>query len=125
MPALAFTPVMPYGKRTVTTAGTPQVLFTAGEVPRAAAGIWTTRVIKLRIEALNSNTGLIYIGVSTMNKTTLVGVMVTLSAPGGNPIVNAYEFDRLAPGGNLYELQNFWIDADVSGEGVLRTVWVA
>lgn len=122
---LAYSPVNPFGKRVVTTAGTPVVLFTTAEVPRAAQNVWTKRVARLRIEALNSNTGLIYIGVSTLNKTTLVGVIATIASPGGNPIVNALEFDQLAFGANIYELQNLWIDADVSGEGVLRTAWVS
>jgi hypothetical protein len=79
----------------------------------------------LRIEALNTNTGLIYIGTSTLNKTTLAGVIATIAAPGSNPIVNALEFDQLAFGANIYELQNLWMDADVNGEGVLRTTWIA
>lgn len=125
MPQLAFAPINPFGKRVVTTAGVPVVLFTTGEVPRAAQNVWTQRVARLRIEALNSNTGLIYIGTSTLNKTTLAGVIATIAAPGGNPIVNALEFDQLAFGANIYELQNLWMDADVNGEGVLRTSWTA
>lgn len=56
---------------------------------------------------------------------TLVGVIATLAAPGGNPIVNAIEFDQLAFGANNYRLQDYWIDAAVTGEGVIRTAWLA
>ena len=116
---------MPFGARTVAAAGTPVVLFTSVEVPRAAAGVWPARVSRIRIEALNSNTGLIYVGVAGMVKATMVKVIATIAAPGGNPIVNALEFDALAFGANNYRLQDYWIDAAVNGEGVIRTVWVS
>lgn len=124
MPALSRNPVMPFGKRVVTTAGTPVVLFTTTEAPVAAQGIWPTRVSRIRIEALNSNTGLIYIGCKGMVVATLVNVLATIAPPGGNPIVNALEFDQLAFGDNIYRLQDYWIDSTVNGEGVLRTCWV-
>jgi hypothetical protein len=116
---------MPFGKKTVTAAGTPQLLFTTAEVPVGAQNVWPVRVSRIRLEALNTNTGLIYIGVKGMVVATLVNVLATIAAPGSNPIVNALEFDQIAFGSNIYRLQDYWIDAAVTGEGVLRTVWIA
>src|SRR5688572_2034895 len=116
---------MPYGSRVVAAAGTPVPLFTVAELPRAAAGVWPARVSRIYIEALNSNTGFIYLGVSTLNKATGAGVIATLAAPAGGPAVFYFNFEQLAPGANNYRLQDYWIDAAVNGEGVLRTVWVA
>ena len=124
MPALLRNPIAPFGKRVVTTAGTPVLLFTTTEVPIAAQGIWPVRVADIRVEALNSNTGLVYIGTSGMNKTTLVGVLFTISAPGGNPIVNAINFSSFFDGTNRFRPQDYYLDADVSGEGVIRTCWI-
>lgn len=105
-------------------AGTPVALFTTSEVPHAAAGVWPARVSRIYIEALNSNTGFIYIGVSTLNKATGAGVIATIAAPAGGPAVFYYDFPQLALGINNYRLQDYWIDAAVNGEGVLRTVFV-
>lgn len=124
MPALAFNPICPFGNKTVAAAGTPQLLFTTTEAPVAAQGIWPIRVVDIRVEALNANTGLIYIGVKGMVKATGVGVLFTLAAPGGNPIVNAEYFSRYFDGTNRFRLQDYWIDADTTGEGVRRTVWI-
>ena len=124
MPALLNNPIAPFGNRTVTTAGTPVLLFSTTEVPVAAQGIWPVRVVDIRVEALNANTGLIYIGVKGMSKTTGVGVLFTLSAPGGNPIVNAENFSRFFDGANRFRPQDYWMDSDVNGEGVRRTVWI-
>jgi hypothetical protein len=122
--SLARNPVCPYGKRTIVAGGTPQLLFTTSEVPVAAQGIWPVRVSRIYIEALNANTGLIYIGTKGMVVSTGVGVLFSLAAPGGNPIVNGFMLEELAFGANNYRLQDYWIDG-TTGEGVLRTVWVA
>lgn len=124
MPALAFNPVWPAGNKTVTAAGTPELLFSTTIVPVAAQGVWPVRVADIRVEALNANTGLIYIGVAGMVKATGVGVLFTLAAPGGNPIVNAEYFSRYFDGLNRFRPQDYWIDADTSGEGVRRTLWI-
>ena len=124
MPTLARNPVNPYGKRVVTTAGTPVLLFTTTEVPVAAQNVWPVRVTDIRVEALNANTGLIYIGTAGLVKATMANVLFTLSAPGGNPIVNAENFSRFFDGLNRFRPQDYWMDSDVNGEGVIRTTWL-
>ncbi len=59
-----------------------------------------------------------------MVKATGVGVLFTLAAPGGNPIVNAENFSRFFDGTNRFRPQDYWIDG-TTGEGVLRTVWIS
>lgn len=125
MPALAGNPVNPFGPKTVTAAGTPELLFSVVEGFPGAQGQWPTRVARLRLEALPNNTGLVYIGVKGMNKNTLAKVIATIAPPNGNPIVNGVEFDQLAMGANNYKLHDYWIDVEISSEGVLRTVWIA
>jgi hypothetical protein len=124
MPALAFNPICPFGIRTIVAGGTPQLLFTTTESPVAAAGIWPKRVTDIRVEAANANTGLIYIGVKGMVAATGVGVLFTLSAPGGNPIVNAENFSRFFDGTNRFRLQDYWCDG-TTGESILRTCWIS
>lgn len=124
MGALARNPVNPFGKRVMTLGGVPQLLFSTTEVPVGAQGIWPIRVSRLRIEALNANVGLIYIGTKGMVVSTMVGVLFTIAPPGGNPIVCAETMDQLAFGDNLYRLQDYWMDG-LTGEGVIRTAWLA
>lgn len=125
MPALAHNPVMPYGKRVVTAAGTPVLLFTTAEVPVTAQNVWPVRVSRIYIEALNSNTGFIYIGVKNMVVATMVNVLMSLPGPNGGQLTNYANFTENFSGGtNNYRLQDYWIDAQVSGEGVIRTVWI-
>jgi hypothetical protein len=125
MPALAFQPINPYGKRVVAAAGTPVLLFTTAEVPVSAAGKFTTRVSRIYLEALNTNTGFIYIGVKGMVKATLAGVIQTLPPPNLAKVTNYVDWtENFAGGTNNYQLQDYWIDADVNGEGLIRSVWV-
>lgn len=124
MPALSRNPVCPFGQRLIVASGTPQLLFTTTEAPVAAQGVWPRRVVDIRIEAINSNNGLIYIGTKGMAAATGVGVLFTLAAPGGNPLVSAEYFARFFDGTNRFNLQDYWIDG-ATGEGVLRTVWIS
>ncbi len=77
----------------------------------------------IRLEAVNSNTGLIYIGTAGMVIATGANVLFTLAAPGGNPIVNAINFSSFFDGTNRFRPQDYYLDG-TTGEGVLRTVWV-
>ena len=124
MGALAFNPICPFGKRTIVAGGTPQLLFSTTEVPVAAQGVWPVRVSRIYIETLNSNTGFIYIGVKGMVVSTMVGVLFSLPPPNGGQVTNFFDLDQLAFGANNYRLQDYWIDG-TTGEGVIRTVWVA
>lgn len=85
--------------------------------------MWPIRVSRIYIEALNSNTGFIYIGVKGMVVATGVGVIASIAAPMGGPAVFYYDFPQLALGINVYRLQDYWIDG-TTGESVLRTVFV-
>lgn len=124
MPSLARNPINPWGRRLVTTAGTPVLLFSIAEVPVAAQGIWPVRVSRLYIEALASNTGFIYIGTKGMVVSTGVGVIQTLPPPAAGTVNFIDWTENFAGGTNNYKLQDYWIDSSVSGEGVLRTTWI-
>ena len=65
-----------------------------------------------------SNTGKIYICDSaTANKSTGVGVLAVLAAPTSSFIPSASGTVTYAP--NAFNLAEYWIDADVGGEGCL------
>lgn len=97
------------GLKTVPTPGTPVQLSTTS-IP----------CDKVNLEPMKAsaaaNTGNIYVGLSTMVKATLVGVLYVL-AP-GQPATTVEP-----PGGERLELQddvsNYWIDADTANDGVL------
>ncbi len=98
------------GKVTVTSGGTP-VQITATKTACQA----------ISIQALSTNTGKIYVGLSNINKTTSVGVLGVLAVPTANliPSFNAYQ-----PQVAGLNADAFWIDADVNGEGVIVAITV-
>jgi len=120
---LARNPVCPFGSKVVASAGTPELLFSTSEIATAAQGIWPTRVSRMYLEALNTNTGFIYIGTKGMDVATMVGVLCTIPPPNGGNSVDSFNFQELAWGANNYRLQDYWIDAAVDGEGCIRTCW--
>lgn len=98
-----------FGVVTVTNAGTP-VQVTTSRTPAHA----------ILIETLWTNTGRMYVGRSTLNVSTKVGLLNVLPAPtsattGPFPAVSAGI--PSAPNGLL--LNEIWLDAQNSGEGVL------
>ncbi len=76
----------------------------------------------LRFDAERSpsvvNTGRVYIGHSTMNRSTGAGVLLTLE-PGQND--SYYGPDRC---GNMLQPDNLFVDADTAGDGVRVTAMV-
>lgn len=100
-------------------------LFTDAEANLAAQGVWPSRVSRIYLEALSTNTGVIFLGVGGMVSATRVGVIMTLAIPAATNNKDRCLWDMLAPGANNYRLQDYWMDASVSGEGVIRTVWQA
>lgn len=54
---------------------------------------------------------------------TGVGVIQTIAAPGAGPAVFYLDWREGAFGANNYDLRQYYIDAAVNGEGVLRTTW--
>jgi hypothetical protein len=94
------------GKKTVATAGTRVQLIAT--TPTKAQGVC--------IQALSSNTGKIYIGDSTVVGSTLVGCGYVLGIPAGAVIPG---FSTTIQASNALDVSQFYIDADVNGEGVL------
>lgn len=100
------------GKVTVTSAGTPVRLTTNESTPSARLGCHA-----FMVESLSTNTGKIFIGTSGMNKTTLAGVVAILAIPTSNILpVFTVGFSG-AP--NAFNLADYYVDADNSGEAVL------
>ena len=102
---------MPIGPVTVVTAGTPvrliSELITLGN---CLSGDWV-QVNKIFLFSLPSNSGNIYLGLQTMNKATLQGVMALIGPGGGWSITNPV-------GMNVYRADQMYVDADNSGEGL-------
>jgi len=94
------------GKITVTTGGTP-VRVTANHIG----------VNSIAFQQLAAQTGKIFIGTATLNKGTLVGVLAVLAVPTANILPSASFTIVNAPAG--LDARDFWVDADVNGEGVL------
>lgn len=104
------------GKIPVPVAGTP----VAVPVPPSINPPSCHAVI---IEALPGNTGKIYIGLVGLNKTTLAQVLVVLPIPTVN-LLPTFSI-ALTVAGNAINLGQFYVDADISGEGVLISALVA
>ena len=97
-----------FGKVTVSTAGTPIRVTTNESTPTDRVGVQS-----LTVQALAGNTGTnIYVGSSTMNKSTLAGVyLIVAKGATGVSVIN------LAPAGiNANEV---YLDADTSGDSAL------
>lgn len=123
MSQLAFSPIMPFGPRLIVAGGTPQRLFSTTEVPVAAQGVWPSRVSRIYIEAISTNTHPIYLGVNGMVVATLVKVIQTLPAPAAGTVNFVDWTENFAGGTNNYRLQDYYLDG-TTGEGVIRSVWV-
>lgn len=72
-------------------------------------------VNKIVLSANPANTGNVYIGTKNMNKVTGVGVLAVLLPTGGVPYANNV-------GMNIYHFQQWYVDADVAGEGAYGTI---
>jgi hypothetical protein len=103
------------GKVTVTTPGTP-VPITAILPP----DLTPPAVHALLLQALPGNTGNVYVGGATLNKTTLAGVYMVLATPTANNVPSfSAVHNQLGQGIQIHDLL---IDADAAGGGVLVTV---
>lgn len=115
------------GRINVTTAGTP-VQITASSVYQAAltaAGLSTAfkTVQAILIQAWQGNTGKIYVGKQTLNKTTGVDVGNILVAPSASSIPSFGAANQMSAAG--VDVDALWLDADTNGEGVLVTLLVS
>lgn len=106
-----------YARVVVPMGGTP-VQITTG-----IANPIQDKVHAILIQALKGNTGNVYIGDSSINRTTESGVYATLSIPTSNFIPSFTAAIVGAPAG--IALKDFYIDADVNNEGVKITVLVS
>ena len=97
------------GKVTVATAGTPVKVTPA-----------ITRCHSILVEVLPTNTGKIYIGDSTMNKSTLVVVFAILAIPTTNILQSFSATLSYAP--DAFDASKIFLDADVNGEGALVSI---
>lgn len=95
------------GKKTVATAGTPvQVVLV------------TTNCNAVYFQALSTNTGKVYVGLSGLVKATLVNVLRVLVNPPATPLF----LDSWSPQGitiGPIDLVNVFLDVDTNGEGAL------
>lgn len=98
--------VVPLGRITVTSAGTP-VRATATATPCFAV-IFTP---------VAGNAGATHVGISTLVKSTGVGVIKTLLKPGATGVSD--ELRITAPEGNLLNAADYYVDADTSADAVL------
>lgn len=72
----------------------------------------------IHFQAARMNTGAVWIGRETLNKTTEVGIVHVLNGPGDS-------FSISSQGAiNPFELSNFRVDVENSGEGVYVSIWV-
>jgi hypothetical protein len=104
------------GKLVTVAAGTP-VQVPPPALPGAGpASPALSTVHAFVVEALESNTGKVYIGIAGMDKTTRVGVLMTLPVPTAN-LIPTFSVS-LTAAANALSLTDIWIDTDNNGEGV-------
>ena len=109
--------IQAYAKITVPVPGTPVRVTLNESAPEAARGCYA-----VLIQVLKSNTGAVYVGTSTMNKTALTGLFAQLAIPTVNQIPSFSVALTLSPGG--VQLRDLYIDADVASEGVIVTALI-
>ena len=105
------------GKVVVTTAGTPV------QMTQNSTNQTKVRCHSFMVEALSANSGKIYIGAKGMSKTTLAGVYAILPVPTANILPSFSATLTLVP--DAFIPSTIYIDADVSGEGVLASIVVS
>jgi hypothetical protein len=106
------------GKLIVPTPGTP-VRATSMLSPEEAPRFTCHGVL---FQAMASNTGKVYIGKDSMNKSTLADCAAVLAIPTANIIPGFGISHYLAPA--AVDISELWIDADQANEGVLITVLI-
>ena len=102
------------GRINVTTPGTPVPLSTDP----------TVTACKLFVQVIPGLTGKTYLGVPGMTKGTLAGVARVLWPNASGGFSETFEVES-QDGTDSIRLQDYAIDADVAGEGLLVTYWTA
>ena len=98
----------PLGKVSVPAAGTP--------VPVTAD---TTIFAQSIIFSAVAGSGRIFVGNSTLNKATGVGVMSEINPTPANGIIDRFEIE--AEDGNLLRVAGFYVDGTANGDSVYVT----
>lgn len=115
-------PAIPLGKISSAAVPTPVITEMDPNHPTLRKRIATHGIM---FEVWPTNTGLIYIGLSNMDKTTGVGVLAILGLPSfdsNGKVVFLPTFSMaLTINPNGLNAADFFIDADVSGDAVLVT----
>ena len=106
------------GKIVVNPAGTPIRLTANQSAPGA-----NYPAHSYLVEALSGNTGKIYIGTSTLDKTTLAGVYAILPPPTANIFPSFSATVSYSP--NHFNLAEIYVDVDNAGEGVVASAIVS
>ena len=115
----------PFGNVTVANPGTPVQLATnlptlsPAVTSPAVAGVVTDHIPCNKISIITStitqdgagNTGKVYIGQQSMVRSTLVGVVFVLSPGQSVPVTNNVSM-------NIYQFDQWYVDADNAGDGV-------
>ena len=100
-----------FGKIAVATPGSP-VRLTTDE---------TLRAVRLRFATLIGETGRVFLGVAGMNKTTGAGVIKEFWPTG---VGGGVSDDLVLESPNGLRPADYWIDANVAGEGLIVAYWV-
>lgn len=94
------------GLGVISSAQNPQTGFLSDPVPCNKVLILASPIT----HAGAGNTGKIYIGMATMVRATLAGVIAVIPAGQSFPLTNNV-------GLNIYQFQNLFMDADTAGDG--------
>jgi hypothetical protein len=108
--------IQPLGRFT-TVAGTPVSVVQA--IPTAQQPFHVHAIL---VQALQGNTGRVYVGSSAMNVATEANLYAILPAPSAGSIPSFSA--ALGISRNGLDAGDFWIDVEVSGEGAIVTVLV-
>lgn len=94
-----------------------------GTLVRATQGFadpnQTQRIHGIMFQTLPGNTGFVYIGKANMDRTTKAGVIAVLAVPTENTLPT-FSAALTWSANNLF-LQEYYVDADSGGDGVLCT----
>jgi len=110
--------LMPVAKITVAVPGTPIRLTSTQANPAEKFSCHGVLV-----QAMPFNTGRVYIGRATMNKTLLTEMFAVLAIPTDHTIPSFTAALTLSP--NAVNLSDLYLDADIALEGALVSVLIA
>ena len=84
----------------------------------------TTACSKIRLQAAGYQNGNVYVGVASMNKNTLAGVIKVFAPNLGATPSDELEIATNDGADGLY-VNQYYVDADNAGYGVLAAYWVS